>query len=240
MKSILLAGSALIAMSAMSAMATGAFAADTSGSYDWSGFYAGVNAGALFNDSDVTNKVTGSAGWINKKTSSSDNEDAGFTGGGMLGYNWQIDQLVLGIETDFNYGGFNETYKTTYPGLLDSNNKAASNRYSYQSDWFGTLRGRVGYAMDNVLVYGTAGLAYSDLDTKFSFDGSKANSNWLGVGWTAGAGIEYGIEKWSLGLEYLYVDLGSTSDSVNAATYKLDNSVDYRFNVLRATAKYNF
>ena len=235
MKSFLLAGSALLAMSAM---ATSAIAADTGGNYDWSGFYAGINAGALINNSQTSTKVTGSESWINNKNGSSSNDSAAFTGGGLLGYNWQIDKLVLGIETDVNYGGFSGSDKTTYTGLLGGGN---TNSISYQSDWFGTLRGRAGYAVDNVLLYGTAGLAYGEFDTKSNFfDGARSDSNWIGLGWTAGAGIEYGIDKWSLGLEYLYVDLGSTSNSLDAGTFKVNDSVDYRFSVVRATAKYNF
>lgn len=237
MKSILLAGTALLAVSAL---ATGAQAADPTPAYDWSGFYAGVNAGAAFNNSNVNNDVSGSAGWIKNSSSDNDSQDASFTGGGMLGYNWQIDRVVLGIETDINYGGFDESYKTTYPGFSGGNTTGITNSFSYQADWFGTLRGRLGYAMDNVLLYGTGGLAYGNLDTKFQFGGSKGSSDWTAFGWTAGGGVEYGIDKWSLGLEYLYVDLGSSSDQMNGVNYKLDNSVDYRFSVVRATAKYNF
>ncbi|WP_161957370.1 outer membrane protein [Aestuariivirga litoralis] len=236
MKFILLAAATTLAVAAATPAAQ---AADPTGSYDWSGFYAGVNAGAAFNNSNVTSKVTGSAAWISDSDGSSDEQGASFTGGGMLGYNWQIDRLVLGIETDINYGGFDESHNTTYPGLIGASG-AVSNNFSYQSDWFGTLRGRLGYAMDNVLIYGTGGLAYGTLETKTRFGENKSNSDWLALGWTAGGGIEYGIDKWSLGLEYLYVDLGSDSFSMSDTDYTLKNEVDYRFSVVRATAKYNF
>ena len=100
MKSILLAATALLAVSIAN---SGAQAADmTPTAYDWSGFYAGVNAGAAINNSQTSTKVTGSESWINNKNGSSCNDSAAFTGGGLLGYNWQIDKLVLGIEADVN------------------------------------------------------------------------------------------------------------------------------------------
>jgi outer membrane immunogenic protein len=118
-------------------------------------------------------------------------------------------------------------------------------------DWFGTLRGRLGFAADNILFYGTGGLAYghlnatSDINVNYGgpvarLQGSVDDVNW---GWTVGGGVEYGINNWSLGAEYLYVDLGD-------ADWKMDNdlpgnfvssaSVDYKFSVVRATLKYRF
>lgn len=234
MKSILLAGAACLAFAAL---ATGAQASDMNGTYDWSGFYAGLNAGAAINNSQTSSKVSGSAAWVDNKSGSSSNNGAGFTGGGLLGYNWQIDQLVLGVETDFNYGGVSGNRKVTFPSLLGGDNTGS---FSYDSSWYGTLRGRAGYAIDNVLLYGTAGLAYGELDTRFKFNGDSGNTNWVNLGWTAGAGVEYGIDKWSLGLEYLYVDLGSSSVTMSDEDWKLKDSVDYRFSVIRASAKYNF
>jgi outer membrane immunogenic protein len=234
MKSVLLAGSALLVVSAM---ATGASASDTGG-YDWSGFYAGINAGMLIDNSNVNTGAKGSAAWTDSGKSSSSSDDLGFTGGGMLGYNWQIDHMVLGIETDINYGGLSGSGQTIFS---DAAAPYDSMKITYDSNWFGTLRGRAGYAADNLLFYGTAGLAYGGFDTKTYIDGAKnGSSNVFGVGWTAGAGVEYGIDKWSLGLEYLYVDLGSQGYSMSDADFKLKNEVDYQFSVVRATAKYRF
>jgi len=233
MKSVLLASAALLIAASM----TSAARASDASSYDWSGFYAGVNAGAAINNSQTSSSVSGSPAWVNNRTGSSSDDSVGFTGGGLLGYNWQIDRLVLGVETDLNYGGFSGSRKTTYPSLLGGDNTSS---FSYDSSWYGTLRGRAGYAIDNVLLYGTAGLAYGELDTKFKFNGDSGNTNWVNLGWTAGAGVEYGIDKWSLGLEYLYVDLGSSSVTMSNQDWSLKDNVDYRFSVIRATAKYNF
>ena len=118
---------------------------------------------------------------------------------------------------------------------------------------------RLGYAIDNVLLYGTGGLAYGHMEADSDFkvtsgdtvlgkwDGSADTVNW---GWTIGAGMEYGIDNWSLGLEYLYVDLGSaewdndfnTSDieEIDSSDFDGDANIDYQFSVVRATAKLRF
>lgn len=234
MKSIFQATAVMLAISAM---ATGAEAADT-GSYDWSGFYAGINAGMMIDNSNVSTGASGTAAWTDSGNSTSNDGGVGFTGGGMLGYNWQIDSLVLGIETDLNYGALSGSGKTTFS---DPAAPYDTSKIKYDSTWFGTLRGRAGYAADNLLFYGTAGLAYGGFDTDHYLDADNtASSNSVGIGWTAGGGIEYGIDKWSLGLEYLYVDLGSQSYTESDVDYKLKNEVEYRFSVVRATAKYNF
>lgn len=234
MKSKRLAATALFAATAM---ATAAQAADT-GSYDWSGFYAGINAGMLGDNTDVSTGANGSAAWTDSGDDRTSDSTIGFTGGGILGYSWQVDQIVLGIETDLNYGGLSGTGSTSFS---DPSAPYRSTDVDYDSSWYGTLRGRMGYAADNLLIYGTAGLAYGGFDTKSYLDGERdASSDWVGIGWTAGAGVEYGIDKWSLGLEYLYVDLGSQSYSITDADYKLKNEVDYQFSVARATLKYRF
>ena len=192
----------------------------------------------MLDNSNASIDASGSAAWTKTDKQSQSTQDLGFTGGGILGYNWQIDHMVLGVETDLNYGGLSGSRYATFS---DPSAPIGSTKISYDSNWYGTLRGRAGYAADNLLFYGTAGLAYGGFDTKDYEAGSKVgSSDFLGIGWTAGAGIEYGIDKWSLGLEYLYVDLGSQSYSSSGPDYKVKNDIDYQFSVVRATAKYNF
>ena len=256
MKKVLLAGSALIAaLSFVSA----AQAADmpASPSYNWTGLYFGANAGVSWNNSSVDNNYTvdinGSRlGGIDNKI---DSNQAAFTGGGLLGYNYQIDHIVLGIETDFNYLGFSDN-NTRY-GSIDHPGGAIdlATKGSLQTDWFGTIRGRLGYAVDNVLIYGTGGVAYGNVSADgqvtasqggtdlATWHASNSQTNW---GWTAGAGMEYGIDQWSLGVEYLYVNLGSSNFNdgrdfnVPGHDFNLKGSADYAFSTVRATVKYRF
>lgn len=256
MKKIILAASAFVSAAALSASAN---AADmTPVGYDWSGFYAGLNAGVAWNNSEVdqTAKLAGER--VNSLTDKIEGDQAAFTGGGILGYNYQVDRIVMGLEADFNYLGFGDDHKRnrdfSLPGHGDMN---ASGKLSFEGDWYGTVRGRLGYAADNLLFYGTGGLAYGHMsaDGKLQitdeatgdyvkWDGSTDTTNW---GWTIGAGMEYGIDNWSLGLEYLFVDLGSAEWNGGASGPLADHvdssvkgSVDYQFSVVRATAKIRF
>ena len=111
MKKFLLAGSAMIA--ALS-IATAAQAADIARpGYDWTGFYLGANAGVAWNNS-VNNDVYIDGDRINEFRNNIDGDQTAFTAGGLLGYNYQIDQIVLGVEADINYLGFGDDNKNSF------------------------------------------------------------------------------------------------------------------------------
>jgi outer membrane immunogenic protein len=236
---------------ALSAFAGAAQASDSGGgAYDWSGFSAGVNAGAAFSDVTTTAGITvpAPADWLSSVKHNGNDDEAAFTGGASLGYDWQFDHLVLGVETDINFGGFQGDQTGTFANAFGVNGDTATQKLSYSSDWYGTLRGRMGFAADNMLFYGTAGLAVSTLEMDNSLDVKKGSSttmliddktDWLVGGWTAGAGVEYGFDKWSLGAEYLYISLPVDSTKASGST-KIEGDVDYGFSVLRATAKLRF
>ena len=236
MKKMLLAGSALFAALTIASAAQAADVAPAG--YDWTGFYLGANAGVAWNNSSVDNNVYIRGDRVNGLGNNIDGDQAAFTAGGLLGYNYQMDQVVLGVETDFNYLGFGDDRTRDFGNDLVS-------KTSFDADWFGTIRARLGFAVDNVLLYGTGGAAYGHMsaDGKLTngidtWKGSTETTNW---GWTVGAGAEYGIDQWSLGLEYLYVDLGDgqwNSDRIIDAQMK--GSADYAFSTVRATVKYRF
>ncbi|MGB7717773.1 MAG: porin family protein, partial [Pseudolabrys sp.] len=71
-------------------------------------------------------------------------DPSGIAGGGQLGYNWQVGQFVFGAETDIQVSGADDTFAP----------------WKFSNQWFGTLRGRAGYAINNVLLFASAGLAY--------------------------------------------------------------------------------
>lgn len=113
-------------------------------------------------------------------------------GGGTVGYNWQFGTFVLGIEGD---GAFGDVSTTVGP-------------VTAKIDSLATVRGRFGVAVDQVLLYGTGGLALAD--TKVSVAGLSASNTQ--TGWTAGAGIEWMfIPRWSLKAEYLYRRFDNTT-----------------------------
>ncbi len=156
--------------------------------YDWSGFYAGVTGGYATGDADFGFVTTGPA------TFASVDIDGWFLGG-VAGYNVQSGNWVYGIEGDItwaNIDGFT-------PAGADGDTEI---------DWMGSLRGRVGYAFDNILPYVTAGVAFAhnDLTVGGGF-GSDSNTHF---GWTAGLGVEIGVtEQLSASLEYRYTDFSS-------------------------------
>lgn len=166
--------------------------------YNWGGFYAGLNVG--YHWGEIT---------------SSNLEPSGVAGGGQVGYNWQNNHFVFGLETDIQASSADDTFAP----------------YKFSNPWFGTLRARAGYSFDNVLLYGTFGLAYGDVEgERNSLDETKTET-----GWTAGVGLEMGFApNWSAKVEYLYMDLGSRSFSITGA----DNG--FQANLLRLGVNYHF
>jgi outer membrane immunogenic protein len=239
MKKLLLgtvAGVALIAVNAASAADMGLPVKGRAlePAWNWSGFYAGLNAGYVrgtttWNDLDGTINAGG------PDLSESAN---GFIGGGQIGYNWQVRHAVVGIETDFNYLSLKQS--TTLFALP----AATGNPFNDSIQWLGTVRGRAGLALDNVLTYLTAGLAYGKARHTISDSASTQDFSATKVGFVAGVGAEYGLDpRWSVKVEALYVDLGKNSgvfhaDSAVTATGRFD-VLDTMW-ILRAGVNYKF
>jgi outer membrane immunogenic protein len=139
----------------------------------------------------------------------------GVAGGIQGGYNVQMGQFVFGAETDFQ--------------LSDASDRFAN--WKYSNPWFGTLRARAGYAMNNILFFATLGMAYGGGRVD---PGGWAESN-THVGWTVGGGVEVGLTpNWSAKVEYLYVDL---SDQYYVA---LGGSTGFESSVFRLGVNYRF
>ena len=150
------------------------------------------------------------------ETTNNPTRPAGIAGGGQIGYNWQNGAFVFGGETDIQISGADDTFAP----------------WKFANPWFGTLRGRAGYAISNVLFYGTGGLAFGEL-TGQTFGLSESHTT---AGWTAGVGAEVGFAPhWSAKIEYLYVDL-SSSQFVTVT----NASNGYRFGTFRAGVNYHF
>jgi outer membrane immunogenic protein len=141
---------------------------------------------------------------------------SGFNGGAQAGYNWQSGNWVFGVEGDIEATAAEDTFAP----------------WKFSNPWFGTLRGRAGYAISNVLFYGTGGLAFGEL-TGQTFGLSESHTT---AGWTVGLGAEVGLTPhWSAKIEYLYVDL-SSSQFVTVT----NTSNGYRFGAFRAGVNYHF
>lgn len=180
---------------------------------DWTGFYLGVNGGYGGGTFDFPMNIKTNFPVVNDQNLDynfgADITASGFFGGGQIGYNYQIDNFVLGAEADI--------VGSNIKGKLDIYSKTADSNVSgeAQVDWFATGRLRAGYAAtSNLLIYATGGIAWGSVNSGYDLDlGSigriKDDTNTSHVGWTLGGGFEYAVtEHISLKTEYLYVDLG--------------------------------
>jgi outer membrane immunogenic protein len=205
--------------------------------FTWTGFYIGVNAGYGFdtgrrNDGafafgpgtgvTLSGPLAATAGVITPPANA--NRD-GFVGGGQIGYNHQIGNIVVGIEADAQYAdltsrrsgmlGFVPVLGTFPVGAGFA--PAMGNRSGIE--WFGTVRGRLGYAWDRLLVYGTGGFAYGDgpndcNSVGLGGAGNRCGNGSIRTGWTAGGGVEYAFTSNMTGkIEALYVNLDRSAAS---------------------------
>ena len=193
----------------------------------WTGWYAGLNAGygwggeAVGISGDPALLTIGIPNGVVPATIA--DKPKGFIGGGQVGYNYQINQWVLGVEADLQWSDIKrqQTILTATPGFPPFRTSDEQ-----KLDWFGTLRGRLGYVPSAPwLIYATAGLAYGQVSlsgySALNFPGLPiCTGTYCGtgslsetqLGWTAGAGVEYALNRaWSLKAEYLYYDLGTVS-----------------------------
>jgi outer membrane immunogenic protein len=199
--------------------------------FNWSGFYIGVNGGYGWSTQRTYNFT------VDNPTGPKIN--GGF-GGGQIGYNWQMNNFVLGAEADFEGSGIRGS-------VLDVN---FGDTMQTKVDYFGTVRGRAGLAFSTALVYVTGGFAYGHVNTSVSgpaLIGSPYNLDRISTGYTLGGGFEYAFTPaWSVKGEYQYVDLGK-NDPVNAAGVRFTalappttNVNRTAFNTVRIGLNYRF
>lgn len=218
-------------------LATGAFAADLPAYtrapmfvdpvFNWTGFYVGGNIGYSWGRSSDSSTLTNTAGTV-LFASTGTTDLNGVVGGGQIGYNWQIQNWMWGLEADIQ--GTNEkgtrdficsagVCVPTPPAILAPVvGIPVPVALNQKIDWFGTVRGRAGVlATPALLLYATGGLAYGEVDSNATIGAAStafANTGATNFGWTAGAGIEGAIGGgWTARLEYLYVDLGRVNGS---------------------------
>lgn len=200
MKKTLLAASALLALSVTSAKAADPV---VDAMYDWTGLYAGLNAGYAFGGDDSVG-VYPASGHIGELSL------AGFFGGVQAGYNHQMDNIVLGIEGDIQMSGIDDKFSDTGEDVFGSDDV----------NYFGTLRARAGFAADQTLIYATGGLAFASFDYYAEDQGVpfEVKDSFSKIGWVIGGGVEQAIDdSWSVKVEYLYANFGkeTLSDGAN-------------------------
>jgi outer membrane immunogenic protein len=168
---------------------------------------------------------------------------SGEVAGGQIGVNWQFGAFVTGLEGDLQWSG--ERSSGTTVCTVATCTITATN----QINGFATLRARAGIAFDSVLVYGTAGGAWTSANANVNANvsGGSAGLNLSAskVGWTAGGGIEVAVlNNWTAKLEYLFIDTGSISGTATIpATLgggTITESAAIRDSIIRIGFNYRF
>jgi outer membrane immunogenic protein len=244
--------------------------------YSWTGFYVGGNVGYSWGKADTDFSadpiiidvpqrplvtLPGFAGSDSVKPH-------GIIGGGQIGYNWQYSpNWVVGVEADIQASGekasntFTNAFNVSPVPLTTVIGTAVTN-YESKIEWFGTLRGRIGYVWDRWMLYATGGLAYGEVKiagistvsgtvlasttSPFAVVTGFGHSQ-INAGWTVGGGIEGSlVNNWTWKAEYLYMDLGALNDPdlpialLNASGGRVHTHTTFTDNIVRAGLNYQF
>ncbi|MFG1333276.1 outer membrane protein [Xanthobacter autotrophicus] len=230
-------------------------AAPVAPAFSWTGFYIGAQGGYAWaqNDFSKSHDPLYPADIAYYGVNDANYSLDGALVGGVIGYNYQIKNIVLGIEADANWADIsgsgsyyngNAYFATT---CIQQNNACAS-----KIDALGTITARLGVAFDRVLVYAKGGAAWAnvehtasntDLDViEANYSASPSSTRW---GWTVGAGLEWAFfNNWSAKVEYNYIDLGSSDVNFNFTPNTYINpfvsTVDQNINLVKAGINYRF
>lgn len=217
--------------------------------FSWTGFYIGAHGGYGWGRtewSDFRDPVNGT---------SVEGDDAeydidGALAGGQIGFNYQINQFVVGVEADVSWADINSEGKYYAEGddvgsCLQSNDACET-----KIDALGTITGRLGVAFDHTLIYAKGGAAwahvkyhagYTDpVDPGFNYSDSPSDTRW---GWTIGGGAEFAFaNNWSLKVEYNYIDFGDdrVDFDYDPQTFGASGDADLHLHIVKAGINYRF
>jgi outer membrane immunogenic protein len=199
--------------------------------YSWTGFYVGANFGGGWAHTDFTDSTIRTFDGFAEPSSFStgSRSDSGIAGGGQIGFNYQfMPQWVVGLEADIDGShitGHSFGCAATAAGVVTS---CATGAADIQD--FGTVRGRVGYAFNNLLLYGTGGWAWVDdkvtstvscvgagcPGSSIAFTINSPSASTTPSGWAAGAGVEWGfLPNWTVRIEYLHLQFNGVGSIFN-------------------------
>jgi outer membrane immunogenic protein len=207
-------------------MYAGPVQAQDEGQKGLSGFYVGALVGYAKGEysSDMSAEI--------------DHEPSGGLLGVQMGWSRPVGPVILGIDGDIAYTKIEGEDSITLMGYKSD--------VEHDVNYLGTLRARLGVMAGPMLIYGTAGFAFADLDNRLVVSyygqrvGSDEASSWH-KGWTAGLGVEYPITpNIALGAEYLYVDMGKEEVTMSIGGYPVTDKGDLNLNTFRFGIKYRF
>jgi outer membrane immunogenic protein len=249
----------------------------------WTGFYVGGALGGIWLDSNITPVYStycnpaaialacaGAAAFAAGLPGSVGDSPAGFTGGGEIGYNWQLGRFVYGLETDFS--GTSVSSSTSFANSVGISGFPANvihviGAASEKLDYLGTVHARTGFLVTPpLLVYATGGLGYGNVSANASLreqvggpratcssaPSVAASVSSTRIGWTVGGGWEWMfVPNWTVKGEYLYYDLGSSTFAspalvqtntagVVAVVANGGTTLDYKGSIARIGVNYKF
>ena len=237
--------------------------------YNWSGFYLGANVGYSWGRSSreigFFSPVTGLPilGGVGSNLTGEGSKLDGWLFGGQIGYNWQApgSNWVFGIETDAQWTNQRGSANFLCAGLvcipgetvLPVGILGTTARVDEKLTWFGTFRGRGGILVsETFLLYATGGAAYGNVTRDVGVGTFTAagipvavvgSTDTTKFGWTIGGGGEWAFRPgWRAKIEYLYMDLGSTSTTANLVAPAIGATVNSRLtdNIIRLGFNYSF
>ncbi|WP_157016075.1 outer membrane protein [Mesorhizobium xinjiangense] len=179
--------------------------------FTWTGGYIGLQGGYSWADAQLESGAETFGG-----------DFGGGMFGGFAGYNWQAGPVVFGVEGDASAISNDERFSSSVGDV------------EVGTDYLASLRGRLGYAWDRVMVYGTGGVAFADASANGVVNGASLDTSRDLTGWTVGAGVDYAItNNWVGRVEYRYYDF-SNEDFGDLSNVDLD------FNTVSVGISYKF
>jgi outer membrane immunogenic protein len=199
--------------------------------YDWSGFYVGINGGGA--TSNVDWNADGSPGFASGDEGS--HKPSGGTVGGQIGYRWQMQSVVFGLEAQGNWADFSGSNASLlFPGQTNQT----------KIDAFGLFTGQIGYAWDRALLYVKGGAAVTD--NKYTANSTlpplvgidtASETRW---GAAVGVGFEYAFAyNWSLGFEYDHLFMGN-NDVISPTAFLITDHIKEDVDLFTARLNYKF
>lgn len=223
--------------------------------FNWTGFYVGGNFGYGWGNQNSTETdttfftTTGSLYGVSSYSGSA--TSSGGLAGGQIGFNYEFpNRWLIGIEADADWAniagsGSGCAIYTSGPIAVVGSTAGCATDSGTLND-FGTVRGRLGYAWNNVLLYGTGGWAWGNISsthtttcvgpgcpgTTYPFTGGGASASNSVSGWAAGAGVEWGfLPNWTLRLEYLHLEFDNVGTNFTTATNVTVNGAGVPFTI---------
>jgi outer membrane immunogenic protein len=189
--------------------------------FNWTGFYIGGQVGGGWDASQPTRTDAGGAPYIPLGFVLNTLHASGLLGGGYAGFNYQINRFVIGIDGDYSWANLGGSVgDVVLLGGTDNRNLSIN--------WIATLAGRLGYAVNDWMLFGKAGWAWKGVNSNAAgyiagvITVNSVTPEVTRNGWTIGTGIEWAFaHNWSAKLEYDYVKFNtgnSHSIGTNVAT----------------------